>query len=177
MPISNKLEDADPDLVAIYTEGKAAWKQARPNGPWPEVNETYRPNDVQEAYYAQGRQPLAAVNKLRQAAGLYLLTAAENKKKITNAKPGQSNHNRYPSPALDVRMRLLASPKPGAKPAPAGITWDNKYFIEFGGYMIAAYRRLKAAGKVRKKLRWGHDWNGDGIENESFYDDPHYEVN
>jgi peptidoglycan L-alanyl-D-glutamate endopeptidase CwlK len=38
---------------------------------------------VQEAYYAQGRKPLAEINEKRKKAGLYLLDAAEGKRIIT----------------------------------------------------------------------------------------------
>jgi hypothetical protein len=39
---------------------------------------------VQEAYFAQGRKPLEEVNRLRQAAGLWLLRSEnDNKNKIT----------------------------------------------------------------------------------------------
>jgi len=176
MPLSNDITQLDPDLVLVYSEGKAAWKKDHPSGPWPEINEGYRSDEVQAAYYAQSRQPLAEVNRLRKTAGLEPISAAENRSKITDKKPGTSKHNTYPGEALDVRMRLYTIPKPGAKLAPAGITWDNRYYIQFGGYMIAAYRELKAAGKVKRKLRWGHDWNGNGIADEKFYDDPHFEV-
>ena len=49
------------------------------------VIETLRTAEVQAAYYAQGRKPLAEVNGLRGKAGLYLLSEAENKNKVTNA--------------------------------------------------------------------------------------------
>jgi peptidoglycan L-alanyl-D-glutamate endopeptidase CwlK len=47
------------------------------------IIETARTTLVQNAYYAQGREPLEAVNKKRTLAGLWLITAAENKKIIT----------------------------------------------------------------------------------------------
>jgi peptidoglycan L-alanyl-D-glutamate endopeptidase CwlK len=53
------------------------------------VIETDRSQAVQNAYYAQGRQALEAVNRLRAAAGLYLITERENTV-ITNARV--SNH-------------------------------------------------------------------------------------
>jgi hypothetical protein len=176
MALNNRIEDAEPDIVAIYTEAKARWKKDYPLGPWPELNETYRSPELQAAYYAQGRRPLSEVNKLRAALGLYLLSASENRRVVTNAKPGQSNHNIYPSPALDVRFRLYAPKKPGGKLEPAGITWAEKYYLQFGGYMIAAAGWLKAAGKITRKMRWGYDWNGNGKNDQSFYDMPHYET-
>lgn len=47
------------------------------------IVETYRSKLVQEAYYAQGREPLSRVNELRKLAGLWEISAAENAKKIT----------------------------------------------------------------------------------------------
>jgi peptidoglycan L-alanyl-D-glutamate endopeptidase CwlK len=54
------------------------------------VVETLRTQAVQEAYYAQGRRPLAEINELREKAGLYLLGEAEGKRIIT--KTMQSIH-------------------------------------------------------------------------------------
>jgi peptidoglycan L-alanyl-D-glutamate endopeptidase CwlK len=47
------------------------------------VVETLRTRAVQEAYYAQGRRPLAEINELRKKAGLYLLGEAEGKRIVT----------------------------------------------------------------------------------------------
>jgi peptidoglycan L-alanyl-D-glutamate endopeptidase CwlK len=47
------------------------------------VVETLRTLAVQEAYYAQGRKPLAVINALRKEAGLYLLGEAEGKRIVT----------------------------------------------------------------------------------------------
>jgi len=49
------------------------------------INETRRSAEVQTAYYAQGRQPLNEVNELRDTADLWPITAAENKRTITNS--------------------------------------------------------------------------------------------
>ena len=48
------------------------------------VLETLRTQEVQEAYYAQGRKPFESVNELRKKAGLYLLREAEAGRIITN---------------------------------------------------------------------------------------------
>jgi peptidoglycan L-alanyl-D-glutamate endopeptidase CwlK len=53
------------------------------------VIETDRTQAVQDAYYAQGRQPVDEVNRLRAVAGLYPIKERENMR-ITNAKV--SNH-------------------------------------------------------------------------------------
>lgn len=47
------------------------------------IVEADRSQGVQNAYYAQGREELEAVNKKRAAVGLYLLSENENKKTVT----------------------------------------------------------------------------------------------
>lgn len=47
------------------------------------IKETLRKQEVQTAYYSQGREPLESVNAKRKLAGLYLLNENENKNKIT----------------------------------------------------------------------------------------------
>lgn len=47
------------------------------------IIEVDRPFDVQVAYYAQSREPLDVVNKLRKRAGLSPITEAENQKAVT----------------------------------------------------------------------------------------------
>jgi peptidoglycan L-alanyl-D-glutamate endopeptidase CwlK len=47
------------------------------------VVETLRDVSVQNAYYAQGREPLVSVNRKRANEGLWLITEKENKNPIT----------------------------------------------------------------------------------------------
>ena len=49
--------------------------------------------EQQAALFAQGRESLERVNCLRDDAGLPPISASENKDTVTNARPGQSNHN------------------------------------------------------------------------------------
>ena len=48
-----------------------------------ELNEVLRTPAVQIAYYAQGRQPLFEVNRLRKLAGLYPIGNADNTYQVT----------------------------------------------------------------------------------------------
>ena len=57
------------------------------------IIETVRSEDVQKAYYAQGRESLETVNELRKKAGLYLLSESENKKIITNCDGVKNKRN------------------------------------------------------------------------------------
>lgn len=72
------------------------------------VIETRRSMPVMAAYYARGREKLGTVNALYTKAGLRPITAKENIRKITNARPGESWH--YFGLAVD------AVPLVGGKP-------------------------------------------------------------
>lgn len=54
------------------------------------ITETYRDQQTQDAYYAQGRAPLEHVNRLRKAAGLWPIDEEENSRCITWTR--RSNH-------------------------------------------------------------------------------------
>jgi peptidoglycan L-alanyl-D-glutamate endopeptidase CwlK len=116
------------------------------------VLETLRTIEVQKAYYAQGRKPLAEINELRKKAGLYLLGEAEGKKIITNTM--QSVH-------LDGRAADIVPVIDGK--IPWNITADNaELWLAFG-------RLGQEAG-----LEWGGTWallNRFGIG----WDAPHYQ--
>jgi peptidoglycan L-alanyl-D-glutamate endopeptidase CwlK len=62
------------------------------------VTEWRRTQAHQDALYAQGREPLEAVNALRSKAGLYLLAPKENAYTVTNTR----NSNHIPGLAVDV---------------------------------------------------------------------------
>ena len=73
------------------------------------IFETKRDTEVQTAYYAQGRKPLEETNALRKKAGLYLLSEADNKKKITWTM--KSKH--IEGKAIDIVPRAVGPiPKP-----------------------------------------------------------------
>lgn len=88
--MSRNIKDATPELQLL-------WEQIRN---WTDgkryviITNVLRPRGVQAAYYAQGRLPLIEVNRLRKLVGMPALTFLENTKRVTNAKPGQSAHER-----------------------------------------------------------------------------------
>lgn len=57
------------------------------------VESGFRSDDEQKALYAQGRESLNYVNKLRSDAGMRTISGEENKRIITKSKPGESYHN------------------------------------------------------------------------------------
>lgn len=55
--------------------------------------------------------------------------------------------------------------------APYPIDWkDRERFIHFAGIVLGHAEALGIA------IRWGGDWDGDGVFTESFFDAPHYEL-
>lgn len=173
MGLNNSIDDLHPDLKACYTEAKADWKRDYPQGPWPELNETARSEEVQDAYFARGRQSVVKVQYLYKLAGLYDIGAKEAVTWATNAQYGQSAHNAAEdeyADAFDVRFRLYVNGKP------TGITWESRYFTAFGGYMLKAASRLYAAKKISDKVVWGGDWNQNGLTSDEKRPDlPHFE--
>jgi peptidoglycan L-alanyl-D-glutamate endopeptidase CwlK len=112
------------------------------------IFEGVRTEKVQAAYFAQGREPLEAVNRARKDAGLYLLTSEKQNYKITWTM--KSRHRE------GLAMDILPTQPNG------GPTWD-----------LAHYRRqfelIRDAGR-EAGLVCGADWP------EAQRDWPHYEV-
>lgn len=88
--MSRNIKDATPELRLLWEQIKD-WTDGKR---YVIITNVLRLRGVQAAYYAQGRAPLAEVNRLRKLVGLPPLTFLENTRRITNAKPGQSAHER-----------------------------------------------------------------------------------
>ena len=112
------------------------------------VFEGRRAQAVQEAYYAQGRQALEAVNGLRKAAGLYLLRSEHDNYIITWTL--KSKH-------IDgLAMDIL--PVDGA----GNPTWDLAHFY-------GVFKKIRDCG-FAAGLVCGADWPAPNT------DWPHYEI-
>ena len=144
MPTSNKITDLDAGLAAVYTEAKASYLADHPGGLRPRLGETARPANVQLAYFAQGREPLAEINRLRHLAGLAPIGPQEAGKVITKARPGQSPHGFLPSRAFDVQML-----KPDGS-----VDWSDAPYLAFAAYVKRAAAKLKVA--VSQGAYWPH---------------------
>ena len=153
MPTSNRIDQLHPSLVAVYTEAKAAYIKAHPGGLTPRLGETYRSAEVQRAYYAQGRQPIGEINRLRTLAGLPAIGPTDARQVITKAQPGQSAHGFLPARAFDV---LLLNPNGSAN-------WTQAGYVAFAGFVRAA------ATKLGIQVSSGAFW-------KSFPDAPHHEL-
>ena len=156
MGVNRDIKLCVPRLQDAWEHLKEQWETLHPNGPTLILVETYRSPDVQRAYYAQGREKLAIVNKIRMANGLYALTEAENRHKITNAQPGKSKHQEKPAKAFDV-----------------GFVKDKKMVWDRVNYQRAADILRDSFPDVT----WGADWNHNGrSDDERFVDQPHFQV-
>ena len=112
------------------------------------VLETLRTREVQEAYYAQGRKPLAEINELRKKAGLYVLAEAEGKRIVTRTM--ESVH-------LTGRAADIA-PVIGGK-IPWNITAENApLWLEFG--RLGREAGLEWGGAWEPFDRFGIGWDG-----------------
>lgn len=72
-----------------------------------------------------------------------------------------------------------ASPKSKATDAvPYPIDWhDRERFYFFAGYVLAIASEMYAAGKMKHRVRWGGDWDGDtDLKDQTFMDLPHFEL-
>lgn len=96
------IKDAHPRLQKSWAFVQAEWPKRYPDDLKPFLTEVYRSPDVQQALYAQGRRPIREVNSLRRSANLAPINENENRKTVTNAKPGQSKHQRKPAHAVDI---------------------------------------------------------------------------
>lgn len=124
---SRRLEDADPRLADAFCRGRAAYQRDYPNHVI-SVTCTHRSPEEQQKLYAQGR-----------TAPGQIVTQIDGVKKL-------SNHNHYPSRAIDFCIEV------GGK-----TTWSDKEYLIAGPYFVA------------QGLTWGGNW-------KTFKDYPHIEL-
>jgi peptidoglycan L-alanyl-D-glutamate endopeptidase CwlK len=121
------IKDAVPQLQIAYEAAKKEYQTLYPSAPQPFLTCVYRSNDEQTQLYAQGR---TAKGKI-----------------VTNAKAGQSKHNKMPSEAFDIGFITLDKK----------LSWDLKHFKNF------------AAIIKPKGIKWGGNFL-------SIPDAPHFEI-
>jgi peptidoglycan L-alanyl-D-glutamate endopeptidase CwlK len=76
-------------------------------------------------------------------------------------------HNLVPSMAVDIFPFIDGKAK-----------WENEHLSYLAGIFHAVAEMLYADGKIKHKLRWGGNWDMDGIIliDQSFDDRPHMEL-
>jgi peptidoglycan L-alanyl-D-glutamate endopeptidase CwlK len=126
-----RLRQAVPSLAAAYSEALRRWvgdPVLRLAG-LPIITECYRSPERQDELYKQGRSKPGPV--------------------VTYKRGGESNHNKVPTPALDVAFLL----------ADGSVSWS--------GLLLSKFARLMKAADAR--VHWGGDW-------PKFKDRPHFEI-
>lgn len=96
------ITKAVPLLQRAWQHLETEYPKRYPDDPKPFLVQVLRRRITQEAYFSQGRKGLHEVNELRSQAGLAPISAKENLKTITNARPGQSKHEKEPTEAFDI---------------------------------------------------------------------------
>ncbi len=79
----------------------------------------------------------------------------------------------YPDSKHNVEPLSLA-----ADVIPYPVNWqDRDRFYFFGGYVKGIASELYIAGKMKHRIRWGGDWDGDtDVKDQTFMDLPHFEL-
>ncbi|WP_375416781.1 M15 family metallopeptidase [uncultured Hymenobacter sp.] len=136
---ATRLGQAVPALASAYAQALGRWlgdPVLRLLGV-PIITECYRSPERQDELYAQGRSTPGAI--------------------VTYKRGGESNHNRRPTPAIDVAFQL----------EDGSVSWS--------GLLLSKFARLMRYAD--KRVRWGGDWDGDGrSDDEKFLDMPHFEL-
>lgn len=124
---SRDLKDLNAKLTKAYTLAKGIYANRYPNEPQPFLTCTFRSNEEQTQLYALGRTVKGKI--------------------VTNAKAGQSKHNKLPSDAFDIAF-IGVDKK---------LNWNKKYFKMFADIVK----------EVDATIVWGGNWK--------FIDLPHFE--
>ena len=79
----------------------------------------------------------------------------------------KGKHNYLPSLAVDIYPYF-----------DGGAKWDNEHLSYLAGIIHAVAEMLYAQGKISHKIRWGGNWDMDGVIllDQSFDDRPHFEL-
>ena len=61
---------------------------------------------------------------------------------------------------------------------PYPVDWkDTDRFYHFGGYVLGTAQQLLDQGKMKHRISWGGDWDGDtDLKDQTFIDFPHFEL-
>ena len=79
----------------------------------------------------------------------------------------KSKHQSKPSIAVDIYAYYNG-----------GAHWDDIHLAYLGGHIMATADMLYQKGKINDNLRWGANWDGDGIlvYDHTLKDLPHFEL-
>jgi peptidoglycan L-alanyl-D-glutamate endopeptidase CwlK len=125
---SRKLEDLNSTLVSAWERAEKEFESSKNNKVNVIITCTHRTCEEQNELYAQGRTVKG--------------------QKVTNAKCGQSLHNKYPSLAFDIAFLKLDKT----------LDWSEDNFHDFANIIK----------KIEPRVEWGGEWK--------FKDMPHFQL-
>lgn len=151
-----RIQDMSPELLPLYIKHAEAMMAA---GIRFKLTTVIRTRAEQEAFYAQGREPLEEVNAKRMTAGMRAITEKENVI-VTHTK----NSRHFPDAegyAHAYDIAVMKNEDDGG-----AVHWDLKYDGQGDGH--PDYIQAAEIGR-RCGLECGAFW-------ENFHDYPHYQV-
>jgi peptidoglycan L-alanyl-D-glutamate endopeptidase CwlK len=91
----------------------------------------------------------------------------KNKKSTCDGINRKSKHQSSPSLAVDIYAFYNGKAQ-----------WDDIHLAYLGGHILRVAGELYSYGEVTHKLRWGANWDGDGIlvYDHTLKDLPHFEL-
>ena len=120
------------------------------------VSEGHRPVERQKELYAIGR------------------TVDKFKRTITNVDGvrNKGKHNVEPSEAVDIYVWHDSASRRKQ------ISYDEVHLSYVAGIIESCALELKAKGKIRSVIRWGGNWDSDGVIkfDQNLNDMPHFEI-
>jgi peptidoglycan LD-endopeptidase CwlK len=119
---NDPIAELHPRLARVWEQAKAEWSRRHPNGPIPIITDGWRSSAEQDAAYARGD---------------------------SKARAGESNHNTWPSRAMDVG------------------------FVTAAGAPATNVERLREFNSIVRTIDSGIGWGGNW---RTFFDPYHFEI-
>ena len=174
MPDSRNLTDLHPYFESIVRE---VINRAVMSGIYPFITASRRPYELQACYYAQGRLKPGDTATYQG----FTVSVSQHEDMVI-AKCG---NEAIRIPAFDWHDHHITNAKPKQSWHTLGFAVDFAFRSSLNArdarYDLALYRKLAAVFRqVCPDVRWGNDWDGDGIEvasdpDEHLCDTPHFE--
>ena len=124
------------------------------------IGEGHRPDERQLSLFKQGRELVSDVWRI-----------VDKSKVVTNIDgiKVKGKHNYLPSKAVDITIYVPGHPE---------WTYDNEHLCYVAGVIMATAERLYNDGLITHKIRWGGNWDSDGIilKDQNLADRPHFEI-
>ena len=99
----------------------------------------------------------------------YFLEGSSNLDPRVEANLRKAKHLKNPSEAFDFKVVVPGSPS---------LVYDPEHLTFIAGFMQAIAAMLKKEGKISHTIRWGGNWNDNGIilRDQQLWDRPHIEL-